>query len=471
MSRRTLYLYNTLSKEKEAALPDNHQILLYTCGPTVYDYSHIGNLRTFIFEDLLKRVLEFFGFSVKHAMNITDVDDKTIEGAIRENCTLKEFTKKYIDAFFEDLETLQIKKANFYPKATEYIPQMISMVEDLLQKGFAYEGKDGNIYFSIKSFPSYGKLSHLELSQLKLGASERMTHDEYEKEDLADFVLWKKYKEERDGPIFWESSFGKGRPGWHIECSAMATQVLGKTIDIHCGGVDNIFPHHENEIAQCEGSTGQTFARIWAHSEHLVVEGKKMSKSLGNFYTLRDLMEKGYDPTDIRQMLLQTHYRMQCNFTFQELEAVKSARMRVKDFLYRISHLPEKNENYPMDELIEKHQQGFEEALADDLNISQAFGQLFQLIKEVHLLCDEEKLGREEGERIYRLLQDWNLVLATLPLDEMEEIPKEIEELAQKRIEARKEKNFSLSDQLRDEIQNRGYRIEDTPSGYVVKKL
>lgn len=470
MSKRTLYLFNTLSREKEAALPEDHQILLYTCGPTVYDYSHIGNLRTFLFEDLLKRTLEYFGFSVKHAMNLTDVDDKTIEGAIKEGVELNAFTKKYIEAFFEDLLHLRIQKANFYPQATEYIPQMISLIEDLMEKGFAYPGKDGNIYFSIKSFPSYGKLSHFDISQLKMGASERLTNDEYEKDDLADFVLWKKYKEERDGPIFWESPFGKGRPGWHIECSAMATKVLGKTIDIHCGGVDNIFPHHENEIAQCEGSTGQTFARIWAHSEHLVVEGKKMSKSLGNFYTLRDLMEKGYDPVDIRQMLLQTHYRMKLNFTFQELEAVKAARERVRDFVYRISHLPEKEEHFPLEDLLEKHQQGFEESLADDLNISAAFGQLFQLIKEVHLLCDEKKLGREEGEKIYMLLQDWNLVFATLPIEKKEDIPEEVKKLAQEREQARKEKNFPLSDTLRDEIISRGYKIEDTPTGYLLKK-
>jgi cysteinyl-tRNA synthetase len=473
MTRQVLYLHNTLTREKEAVVPQNNHshITMYTCGPTVYDFCHIGNLRTFIFEDLLRRTLEYFGFQVRQVMNITDVDDKTIEGAIKENVNLADFTEKYIDGFFSDLQALKIQRADHYPRATEYISQMIEMIESLLEKGFAYEGKDGNIFFSIKAFPSYGKLSHLDLSTLKIGASERVTEgDEYEKEELSDFVLWKKYKESRDGHVFWESPFGKGRPGWHIECSAMATALLGKTIDLHCGGIDNIFPHHDNEIAQCEGTTGQTFARIWAHSAHLLVDGKKMSKSLGNFYKLFDLTERGYDLADIRYMLMQTHYRMQLNFTFQELEAVHASRERIRDFITRLNHLPAKKGSYPIDALLEKREQAFTAALADDLNISAALGELFQLIKEVHLLCDEGKLGKKEAEATLFLLKDWDYVLGFLPFDE-EEIPKEIQELAAKRVQARADKNFSEADSIRDAIKSKGYHIEDIPNGFIVKKL
>lgn len=283
-----LKLYNTETKTKQTLeLGPSKIIKMYTCGPTIYHYVHIGNLRTFVFEDILRRTIKFFGFPLIHVMNLTDVDDKTIKGALAQKVSLKEFVAPYKEAFFEDLGTLNIDLAEHYPAATDYICEMIKMIETLVEKGYAYKGHEGSIYFNIRKFPSYGRLSHLNLGELLAGASERVEADEYDKENVSDFVLWKAYDKERDGPIFWESPFGLGRPGWHIECSAMATSLLGETIDIHVGGVDNMFPHHENEIAQSECCTGKVFVKHWLHSEHLLVDGKKMSKSLGNFYTLR----------------------------------------------------------------------------------------------------------------------------------------------------------------------------------------
>jgi len=335
-----LKLYNTASRQKETLVPlyDWH-VKLYTCGPTVYHFVHIGNFRTFIFEDLLRRVIKFFGFKLTHVMNLTDVDDKTIKGAIAKGVKLDEFTEPYKKAFFEDLEILHIEKAEFYPAATAYIQEMIGMIQVLLDKDVAYKGGDGSVYFSINKFPHYGCLSHLNLDELKTGASERVVSDEYEKDHAADFVLWKHYEAERDGKIFWESPFGPGRPGWHLECSCMAIELLGETIDIHVGGVDNMFPHHENEIAQSEAYSGKTFAKIWMHAEHLLVDGKKMSKSLGNFYTLRDLLDQGFNGQQIRYLLLQTHYKTQLNFTFQGLEAAKSSLQRLHDFIQRLNEM------------------------------------------------------------------------------------------------------------------------------------
>ncbi len=301
-------LYNTESREKEIVkpAPGVSHIRLYTCGPTIYDFAHIGNFRTYVFEDLLRRTIKFFGMKVEQTMNITDIDDKTLKGAIAKDIPLKAFTEPFRIAFFEDLAKLNIEKAEHYPNATDYIPEMIQMVQTLLDKGFAYKSQNGSIYFSIRKCPTYGKLSHLDLSDLKVNASGDNEADEYEKDNLSDFVLWKVYDPTRDGKIFWESPFGPGRPGWHIECSAMATKIFGPSLDIHCGGVDNMFPHHENEIAQSECCSGHHFVRIWAHSEHLLVDHKKMSKRLGNFYTLRDLLNKGYTGREVRYLLSQT---------------------------------------------------------------------------------------------------------------------------------------------------------------------
>jgi cysteinyl-tRNA synthetase len=354
---------------------------MYTCGPTVYNFAHIGNFRTYVFEDLLRRAIKFFGFQLTQVMNLTDVDDKTIRGAIANNVSLDDYTQPYKEAFFEDLKALNIEPAEHYPAATDYIPDMIQMIETLLAKGVAYRGGDGSIYYAISKFPRYGCLSHLHLDELQAGASERVASDEYEKEHVADFVLWKHYDPERDGQIYWESPFGPGRPGWHLECSAMAIKILGETIDIHVGGVDNMFPHHENEIAQSEACSGKPFVKLWMHAEHLVVDHKKMSKSLGNFYTLRDLLNKGYTGTQVRYLLLQTHYKTQLNFTFQGLEAAKSALQRLNDFIQRLQEVDTRESGGQMEGLCHKALEEFADALADDLNISSALAVIFDFVR------------------------------------------------------------------------------------------
>jgi len=327
-------IYNTMTRKKQEfrpIVPGN--VGIYTCGPTVYNYAHIGNLRSFICADILKRWLIYKGFKVKHVMNITDVDDKTIRDSQKQNISLKEFTRKYEKAFFEDLNKLNIIKPDITPRATEHIDDMVSVIQTLLEKGYAYHGEDGSIYFSIKKFPDYGKLAGLDLDKLKPTA--QISEDEYSKEDARDFALWKAWTE-KDGDVYWETPLGKGRPGWHIECSTMSSKYLGIPFDIHTGGVDLIFPHHTNEIAQAEAATGKKFVNYWVHIEHLIVDNKKMSKSLGNFYTLRDLLEKGYSSKAIRYILMSTHYRKQLNFTLSGLEQAEKTVKGLLDFMHKI---------------------------------------------------------------------------------------------------------------------------------------
>lgn len=355
MKKYRLNLYNTESRQKEELVPlDGRTVRMYTCGPTVYNFAHIGNFRTYVFEDLLRRAIKFFGFSIKQAMNLTDIDDKTIKGALEKKISLDAFTKPFKDAFFEDLSALGIEKVEYYPQATDFIPEMVTIIQKLLDTGVAYRGQDESIYFAISKFPSYGRLSHLHLHDLKAGASNRVALDEYDKENACDFVLWKAYDPIRDGDIFWESPFGKGRPGWHIECSAMAMKILGQTIDIHVGGVDNIFPHHENEIAQSEAYSCQHFVKHWLHAEHLLVDHKKMSKSLGNFYTLRDLLNKGYTGPQVRYMLLQSHYRTQLNFTLAGLDGAASTLERLSDFVRRLHGIRREKMGKALDLILEK---------------------------------------------------------------------------------------------------------------------
>lgn len=461
-------LYNTESREKQPVFShSNQKIRLYTCGPTIYDYAHIGNFRTYVFEDLLRRVLQFFGFQVEQAMNITDIDDKTIRGAVTKKLPLKEYTEPYRVAFFEDIKTLSIQTVEHYPAATDFIAEMIQLIQRLLDRGYAYKSSNGSIYYAIRQFSSYGRLSHLNLSELKVNASG--DNDEYDKEHASDFVLWKAYDPERDGSIFWESPFGKGRPGWHIECSAMAMKLLGDTIDIHCGGVDNLFPHHENEIAQSEGCTGHRFVHHWVHVEHLLVEHKKMSKSLGNFYTLRDLLQKGYTGPEIRYLLLSTHYRTQLNFTFHGLDAARASLQRISDLIDRLQAIQEPKVTEEAKAHLERAALQFQTALADDVNISVALASLFDLVRVLNALCDEEKLGSNEARDALRLFEQWDRVLAVLPLKK-ETVPAHLQQLLEKREQARKKKDFSLSDQLRDEILSQGYLIEDTPHGARLKK-
>jgi cysteinyl-tRNA synthetase len=489
MQKRQLKLYNTETRKKEEILPsDGQTVRMYTCGPTVYNFAHIGNFRTYVFEDLLRRAIKFFGFSIRQAMNLTDVDDKTIKGALEKKIPLDAFTKPFKEAFFEDLKTLSIERVEHYPQATDYIAEMITIIQTLVEKGIAYRGHDGSIYFAIAKFPSYGRLSHLHLNALQVGASNRIAVDEYDKENASDFVLWKAHDSTRDGEIFWESPFGKGRPGWHIECSAMAMKLLGASIDIHVGGVDNMFPHHENEIAQSEAFSSHHFVKHWLHAEHLLVDHKKMSKSLGNFYTLRDLLNKGYTGRQIRYMLLQTHYRTQLNFTFAGLDAVVQTLLRLSDFIHRLQDIrriilekalpesPQNNLKVKKDHgcllpLLENTMEQFAANLADDLNISPALAALFDMVREVNILCDQGKIGISEVEDVLDFLAKADRVLGVLPLKPEEEvIPLELEEALKKREVARAEKNWKMADEYRDLIQSHGYLIEDAPHGARLKK-
>ncbi len=469
-----LKLFNTLTREKEPlkTVQQGH-VNMYTCGPTVYNFAHIGNFRTYVFEDLLRRTIQFFGYKIKHVMNITDVDDKTIRGAIAKNSTLREFTDPFTTAFFEDLKTLHIQPAEHYPAATEYVPQMIAMIQQLLDKGVAYKGADGSVYFAIKKFPKYGCLSHFHLDELEEGASDRIANDEYEKESAADFVLWKGYDETRDGKIFWESPYGPGRPGWHLECSVMAMNLLGDTLDIHVGGVDNMFPHHENEIAQSESCSGKVFSNYWLHVEHLIVDNKKMSKSLGNFYTIRDLLEKGFNGTQIRYLLISTHYKTPLNFTFAGLEAAKNALSRIQDFILRMQELAASSTAIDTDQtlpLIEQCHLAFAEALGDDFNISQAMASLFDFIRQVNGVADTKQISKHDAEAVIEFLHRINDVVGVMEFAGQEEIPADLQAALEQRVQARKDKNWALSDQLRDLINSRGYVIEDTASGARLKK-
>ncbi|MBN4066462.1 cysteine--tRNA ligase [Simkania negevensis] len=474
MSSSELALYNTEKRKKELFKPlEAGCVKMYTCGPTVYDVAHIGNFRTYLFEDILRRALKFFGMAVTHVMNITDVDDKTIRAAVAKGVSLQEYTEPYIRSFFEDLDALNIERAEHYPKATDYISQMIEMIETLMDKGLAYKSDDGSVYFAIRRFPRYGCLSHLDMDELLEGGSMRVHSDEYDKENASDFVLWKTYDAERDGGVYWESPFGPGRPGWHLECSAMATSLLGDTFDIHCGGVDNIFPHHENEIAQSEGCTGKRFVNYWMHSEHLVVNNKKMSKSLGNFFTLRDLLSKGYDGLVVRYALFQSHYKSQLNFTIDGLDAARASLERLQDFIHRLQTVRNDVTTEHLFPLIAKAKKEFSQGLADDLNTPEALAALFDFVKEVNILCDEGKVSTTEAKAALGMLQEINSVLGFLAFkeDENEGVPQDVIDAVAAREQARKTKNWAEADELRNFVLKKGYLIEDSPKGARIKKL
>ncbi|RLI22070.1 cysteine--tRNA ligase [Candidatus Bathyarchaeota archaeon] len=460
-----IYFFNTLTRRKEKFVPlEKGKVKMYTCGPTVYDFAHIGNFRAFVFEDLLRRWLEYCGYKVIHVMNITDVDDKTIAAARKKGISLREYTEHYTQAFFEDITALNIEKAHYYPRATEHIPEMVALIKKLLEKGYAYRGEDGSIYYAISKFKDYGKLSKIRVKELKPGA--RVKVDEYGKEEAHDFALWKAWDEE-DGDVFWETELGKGRPGWHIECSAMSMKYLGETFDIHCGGVDNIFPHHENEIAQSEAATGKQFVRYWLHNEYLLVEGRKMSKRFGNYYTLRDLLAKGYDPKAIRYLLMSTHYRQQLNFTFEGLEAAKNAVDRLTNFVYRLLDADGEGCGEKIGSLMENVQKRFEEAMCDDLNIAVALAAIFNFVREVNKLMDDNKLSRGEAEQVYELMMRFDKVLGVIGevKKEEEKLPKEAEELIRKREEARKARDWETADKIRERLKAMGVIVEDTPQG------
>ena len=460
----SIRVFNTLTREKEVFVPlEPGKVRMYTCGPTVYDYAHIGNFRAFIFEDLLKRWLKFRGFSVIHVMNLTDVDDKTIKGSRVHGIPFKEYTDYYAKAFFEDAAALSIEPADVYPRATEHIAEMVMLIRKLLAKGFAYKGEDGSVYFAIRKFIEYGKLSKIQFLELKAGS--RVNVDEYAKEEAQDFALWKAWTPV-DGDVFWETELGRGRPGWHIECSAMSTKYLGDTFDIHCGGVDNMFPHHENEIAQSEAATDKQFVRYWMHNEHLLVEGKRMAKRLGNFYTLRDLFKKGYNPMAIRYLLLSTHYRQQFNFTFEGLEAAQSAVGRFTNLMRRLQDTNGNESKGRVAELIDKVENCFGAAMDDDLNVSAAFAFLFDFVREINNLLDENSVNKQEAGHIFDLLTRIDSVLGVASEVKKEKaLPKEAQELLVKREEARKSRDWKTADLLRQQLKAMGVIIEDTAQG------
>ena len=473
-----LQLFNTYSRQLEDFQPIDSagkEVKMYTCGPTVYSEAHIGNFRAYLFEDLLQRHLELRGFTIRRVMNITDVDDKTINGSRKAGISLADFTAPFKETFFEDLDTLGIKRADYFPQATDpkQIAAMIEMIKLLLARGLAYQADDKSVYFRINSFPAYGRLAHFDLSELR--STGRVRNDEYDKEHVGDFALWKAWNDE-DGPVRWESPWGLGRPGWHIECSAMATQLLGEQIDIHCGGVDNIFPHHEAEIAQTEGCTGKKFVRYWVHCEHLMVDGQKMAKSLGNFYTLRDVLAKGYTGREVRYALMRVHYRVPLNFTWKGMEESRQALNRIDDWLDRLRTRVGENLQTSRTNATPPPEGSsrFEEALDDNLNISEALGFLFDTIRETNRALDHDQLDSADASSWLHWWGRVNSVLAIDPIVSlpslMEAIPVDIAALAEARVQARLAKDWRKSDELRDQLGNRGWEVRDTKDGQKIAR-
>lgn len=433
---------------------------MYTCGPTVYDFVHIGNFRTFVFQDLLRRYIKYKGFPILHVMNITDVDDKIIRKAGEAGVPISEYTNRYVQAFLEDIEKLRIEKPDVTPFATEHIDDMVDLVLKLRDKGHTYES-DGSTYYRINTFGDYGKLSRLDLSHTQ--PEDRVDSDEYTKENPRDFVLWKARKE---GEAFWDTPLGPGRPGWHLECSTMSMKYLGESFDIHCGGVDLIFPHHENEIAQSEAATNKPFVRHWIHSEFLLVESNKMSKSEGNQYTLQDLMERGCDPLAIRYLLQSVHYRKQLNFSFAGVEQARSALRRIHDFLLRVGEVPhDRPENPDLSQRVGKTRSDFLAGLDEDLNTSVALGVLFELIKDTNILLERQEVGTANRDQILSLFADANQVFAVLETEESQTEDQEILGLIQERKEARRQRDFRRADEIRDLLASRGIVLEDTKAG------
>ena len=456
-------LYNTLGRKEVALSPrEPGHVRLYTCGPTVYNVVHIGNLRTFVFEDVLRRHLLAGGLRVTQVMNLTDVDDKTIRGATSAGLSLNDFTAQYADAFFRDIATLNVEKAEQYPRATEHIPEMIALIERLRARGHTYES-EGSVYFRIASFPGYGKLSQIDLGQTRRG--DRVADDEYEKEDVKDFVLW---KAEKPGEPVWPSPFGPGRPGWHIECSAMSMKYLGEHFDIHTGAVDNIFPHHENEIAQSEGATGEPFVDVWLHAEHLIVDGEKMAKSKGNFYTLSDVLARRNDPAAVRYLFLSVPYRKKLNFTWDGLSGAAAAVERLRAAVARTDEVAASGKTsagpFPIAERIAKLQEEFTAAMDDDLNTSGAQGALFTFLREVNAAIDQGTLDASGAARAKAAFAWADRVFGVLP-KAADVLPGEIEAQIEARNAARKRRDFAEADRIRKDLASRGIVLEDGPTG------
>jgi cysteinyl-tRNA synthetase len=469
-------LHNTMSGRVEPFVPLHPgEVRMYTCGPTVYDFAHIGNFRAFVFQDVLRRFLRSRGLRMNQVMNLTDVDDRIIVNAAAAGLTLREYTDKYIQAFVEDMQALNLEMPEHLVRATDHIEDMVALIERLTARGLTYKS-DGSIYFRIAGFPDYGKLSHIDVAGIQAGA--RVDVDRYEKNDARDFALWKSPK---PGEHFWETRIGAGRPGWHIECSAMAMHYLGETLDIHTGGIDLAFPHHENEIAQSEAATGKPFVRFWLHAEHLMVEGEKMSKSLGNFYSLRDLLARGHRPSTLRFMLLAVPYRRQLNFTFDGVQQAASSVERLRNFAVRLQ-----SENLPPGEtpaisaLVLQAEVAFERGLEDDLNTAMALAAQFDLVRGVNTALDRGGFRREDATRVLQAMQKFDGIFAVLANDDDEKLrqygfasalsqlsDEQIEALVAERQLARKQRDFARSDEIRQSLTESGILIEDTRDGSV----
>jgi cysteinyl-tRNA synthetase len=457
-----LKLRNTLTRQLEEFKPIEDGIVrMYVCGPTVYDYGHIGNFRTFVAVDLLRRYLTYRGYTVHHVMNVTDVDDKIIREITSAGRELKEYTGFYLEEFLRDADGLRIERPETMPRATDHIPEMVDLVEALKRSGHTYQS-DGSLYFSIASFPSYGRLSGLKVQGNLAGA--RVDVDEYEKADARDFVLWKAPKDEKEP--HWETPFGPGRPGWHLECSAMSMKYLGQSFDIHCGGVDLIFPHHENEIAQSEAATGREFVRYWFHVEFLLVEGEKMSKSKGNILTVNRLVEQGYSPDAIRYLLLRVPYGTQLNFTLDGLREAESALERLRNFRRRLSGTGAQPGSHSVAaEIIDRARKGFEAGLDNDLNTSEALAAVFELVRDLNTALDAGECLAEDCRAALAFLEQVDSVLAVMGPHEDELPEPEIQALIDERYAARRSRNFARADQIRDDLASRGIILEDTPEG------
>jgi cysteinyl-tRNA synthetase len=489
-----LRLYNTLAGRVEEFQPiEDKKVRIYTCGLTVYGYAHIGNYRSFVFPDILRRYLKYQGYEVLQVMNLTDVDDKTIRNANAAGLTLREYTNKYIEAFEVDRELLNLEKPEIVVRATDHIDDMVKLIQTLEEKGYAYKS-DGSYYFRVDKFPDYGKLSKIDLSGIRAGA--RVDSDEYDKANVRDFVLWKAAKE---GEPFWDTPLGPGRPGWHVECSVMSMKYLGETFDIHSGGVDLVFPHHENEIAQSEAATGKPFVRCWLHGEHLIVNGEKMSKSLGNVYTLRDLISKGFRPTAIRYLLASVPYRKILNFTFDGLQQAKHSVERLRNFLYRLT-----KESFPagksgeLEQVAATARKNFEDALSDNLNTAEALAAIFEMVREGNTAMDQGKFFDGNRDSFLETLTRWDQIFAVLEdndqaklrqfgLIKTEQEPgseeaseagakaepalvetlsdEEVEKRIAEREDARRRGDFKRADQIRNDLLESGILLEDTKAG------
>ena len=458
----SIRFYNTINRKKVEFEPITPgMVKLYTCGPTVYDTAHIGNFRTFIFEDLLKRFLVFKGYEVYHVMNITDVDDKTIKRAITEEITINELTLKYTEEFMNDIKSLKILPADKYPRATDHIDEMIKMIQALEENGYAYETEDHSVYFRLDAYDSYGQLTQIDLTQQR--ANERIINDEYSKDNPQDFALWKA-RDDDDGKIYWESPWGRGRPGWHIECSAMSIKYLGNHFDIHCGGVDNIFPHHENEIAQSVSATQEPFVNYWMHSEYLQIQGDKMSKTLGNYYKISDLISEGFTAEEIRFTLLNAHYRSKLDFSLKQKQEARTTIQRITDFQQRLLELKDSSET---ESSIPDEFEEFVAALDDDLDTPKAFAIFFGWIRSMNKLLDRGEFKFSQINGGLDFIDKFDDLFAIIP--DAESIPQNIYDLIKKREKARLKQDWKTADKIRNQLYQEGWLVADSPSGPKVR--